>query len=196
MCQHTLEWMVLWILPSFPLLPFPSRGPVWERERPGDPSGVWRPDADPPGDQAAAPAARHDPGRAAALRGPHHGGGHQEGHGGRVGTGEKRRQVVGCRTQDGVFLSLTSVSFLPSFLPSPAGRSRSAAVGLSLVVPAGSPQKPERAEVRDNGLLVVDYLLVSPEKLAFVFFLLPQTLRWISWEKQVKSLPLNPANNI
>lgn len=88
---------------------------------------------------------------------------------------------------------------LPSFHPPLAGRSRSAAVELSLVIPAGSPQRPERAEVRDNGRLVVDYLLVSPEKLAFVltfFFFCDKTLRWISWEKQVKSLPLNPANNI
>lgn len=62
---------------------------VRERERPGDPAGVRRPEPDPPGDQTAAPAARYDPGRAAAIRLCHHRWGRQEGDERRVGTGER-----------------------------------------------------------------------------------------------------------
>lgn len=70
-----------------------SWGFVRERERPGDPPGVWRPEPDPPGDQTAAPAARYDPGRATALRLCHHRWGRQEGDERRVGTGERGNAV-------------------------------------------------------------------------------------------------------
>lgn len=51
-----------------------SWGPVWKREWPGDPSGVWRSEPNPPGNQAVEPAAGHDPGWTAAIRvGPHRG---------------------------------------------------------------------------------------------------------------------------
>lgn len=56
-----------------------SWGLVWEREWSGDPPGVRRPESDPPGDQAAAPAARHDLGRATAIRFCCHRGSRQEG---------------------------------------------------------------------------------------------------------------------
>lgn len=71
-----------------------SRGLVRERERPGDPPGVRGPEPDPPGDQAAAPAARHDPGRAAPVRLCHHRWGCQEGDERCVGTGEHAAQQM------------------------------------------------------------------------------------------------------
>lgn len=89
----------------------------------------------------------------------------------------------------GCWRGFLSVSPPSPFFPHLAGHSRSAAVGLRLGVPAGSPQKPERAEVRDSSLLLfAGSLLVFLEKLAFVLAFL--------CEKQVESLPLNPANNI
>lgn len=56
-----------------------SGGLVWDHQWPGDPSGVWRPEPDPPGDQTAAPAARHDLGWATAIRFCHHRRGGEEG---------------------------------------------------------------------------------------------------------------------
>lgn len=94
MCKHIFISLFSW-------------GFVRERERPGDPSGVWRPEPDPPRDQTAAPAARHDPGRAAAIRLRRHRPDRQEGHAGRVGTGEVATR--GCvRIQSGSSVSHVS----------------------------------------------------------------------------------------
>lgn len=66
---------------------FLSWGFVREREWPGDPSSVWRPEPDPSGNQTAQPAARYDPGRTASIRICHHGRGGQKGDDRWVGTG-------------------------------------------------------------------------------------------------------------
>lgn len=63
--QHTQKTLDVFVSVS-------SRGLVRDCERPGDPSGVRGSEPDPPGDQTAAPAACHDPGRAASIRFCHH----------------------------------------------------------------------------------------------------------------------------
>lgn len=66
-----------------------SWGLVRECEWSGDPPGVWRPEPDPPGDQTAAPAARHDLGWATAIRFRCHRRGCEEGSGHHPGTGKR-----------------------------------------------------------------------------------------------------------
>lgn len=80
------------------------------------------------------------------------------------------RMVAGGRMQDAERFPQSSPLFSSPSFPPPAGRSRSAAAGLRLVDPAGSPQKPERAEVRDKGV-VIESLLVFPGQNLLLFWL-------------------------
>lgn len=101
------------------------------------------------------------------------------------------RMVAGGRMQDAERFPQSSPPFSSPSFPPPAGRSRSAAAaGLRLVDPAGSPQKPERAEVRDKGVVIESLLVFSWTKLAFVlaffFFVKMDFLRKTSEIPSVK----------
>lgn len=78
----------------------------------------------------------------------------------------------------------------PSLLPS-AGCSQSAAVGLRLVVPAGSPEKPERAEVRDcdSVVVIVESSLVFLDKTCFCFGLFLVTNVQMDFLRKTSEIP-------
>lgn len=121
-----------------------SWGLVWDREWSGDPPGVWRPEPDPPGDQTAAPAARHDLGWATAICLCHHRRGRQEGSGrcARTGTFWVHRRIKQVLQTSKPFSS--QAVFLVCLS---GGLCQSAAAGFCSGHPAGGPQEPQWVEV-------------------------------------------------
>lgn len=172
-----------------------SWGLVREREWPGDPSGVWRPEPDPPGDQTAAPAARYDPGRAAPIRLCRHRRGRQKGDDRWVGAGEHVCRTCTWILRDHLTTCLNKLSTL-CCISLLAWCRQSTTVGLCLSQSAWGSQKPERVEVSCQQSPCC-WVLVSTLKLAVVVVATNITIDpWHS--RKTREIPVvkTPSNNI